>query len=105
MTYPTGAGSLVNNYGPYTPNQATSGATTPFVAPTAPAALLDSPGFASLTPRSFTSSWNYTNSELAMQVDLDAIEGPQQGVPAISNTAAVNLAGYGVGQLQFFKYQ
>ena len=104
MTYPSGSGTVTNNYGPGTPNQGTQGQTTPFGAPGAASTFLDSPGFASLTPRNFTNSWNFVNSQLAVQVDEDTLEGPQQGVLAISNAAAVNLAGYGVGQLQFFKF-
>ena len=105
MTYPTGAGSAINNCGPYTPAGAAQGASTPFVAPAAPPAVLDSPGFASLTPVNFTNSWNFVNSKLAMQVDADSIEGPQQGTPYITNASAVNLAGYSVGQLSFVKVQ
>jgi hypothetical protein len=105
MTYPSGSGTIVNSMGPCTPNQGTQGVAPPFVPPAPPPAVLDSAGFASLTPKNFTNSWNFVNSKLAVQADLNSDEGPQQGASVISNAAAVNLAGYPVGQLSFVKFQ
>jgi hypothetical protein len=63
------------------------------------------PSGASPLATNFTNSWNYTNSQLAVQADPNRDEGPQQGTPMISNVASISLAGVPAGALQVFKWQ
>jgi hypothetical protein len=49
----------------------------------------------------WTNSWNYVNGKLAVQADLDTLEGPQQGSPYLTNVTATTLAGYAVGACSF----
>jgi hypothetical protein len=100
----------VNTNGPFIPSSNASGQSTPFPNPPAPGGLLvhGAPGGASLVAENFVNSWNFKNSQLAMQVDLDTLEGPQQGVNAISNVTSVTLAGYpatGYGSCSFVQWQ
>jgi hypothetical protein len=47
-------------------------------------------------------TWNYANSETSTQYYLDVVlnvDEAQQGVPAISNVAAITIAGTPQGQL------
>ena len=92
-----------NVYGPFAASGATSGQATPFPAPGLPPAAPGAPKDTSGVPNNFVNSWNYTNTKLAVQADPDLIEGPQQGTPYITNATAVNLAGYPVGALQYYK--
>ena len=52
-----------------------------------------------------TGSWNYVNSKMSVQADLNTDEGPQQGTAAISNTASITIAGVSQAALQVFKWQ
>ena len=92
--------------GPFLASGATGGA-PPFSSPPATGTLIvdGAPDGASLTAKNFQGGWNYTHGELAMQVDLDTIEGPQQGVNAIANVTSTTLAGYPLNTTSFVQWQ
>ncbi|HUD64555.1 MAG TPA: hypothetical protein VMQ17_08250 [Candidatus Sulfotelmatobacter sp.] len=89
---------VVTNFdGPLVPSTNSSGASTPFPNPPATGGIFveGAPVGASLTPRSFQSGWNYTNSQMSTQKVLDTqnvMNGIQQGSPSISNAASVVIA-------------
>jgi hypothetical protein len=62
------------------------------------------PNGSSPLANNFTGSWNFVNSKMAVQVDLNTDEGPQQGAPAISNVAAITVAGISPAAIQVFKW-
>ena len=132
MTYPSGSGTITNNYGPGTPNGATQGQSAPFTGtPSAGANVAQtnpSPG-----------SWNSTNSETSTQelvseliaamdnqtptANVYGTSDPplppgfnvaettpsaptgtfvQSGLPYISNAASVTLAGVSPMNFQYY---
>jgi len=64
-----------------------------------------SPSGASLPAVGFTASWNFINGKLAVQADPNRDEGPQQGLPAISNVASITISGIAQSAIQVFRWQ
>ena len=77
--------SSTTSYGPDRP----SVTTLALGVPTAPPAIIDN----TIT--------NTNRSTMAVQVDLDTLEGPQQGLVALTNVTSATLTGYKPGQLSF----
>ena len=96
MTFPSGSGTVVNNYGPTTPNPGTVGIAPPFGAPGTSANV------AQTVPSPAT--YNFSNSITSTQESLNGV-GPniaQQGPVAITNSSSVLLAGVAVSGFTFF---
>lgn len=67
----------------------------------------ESPKGASLTPRAYTSGFNFVNTITSTQESLKNIvkvESAQQGIAAISNVASITVAGVSQASLQVFKW-
>jgi|HubBroStandDraft_4_1064222.scaffolds.fasta_scaffold1934306_1 hypothetical protein len=63
-----------------------------------------SPSGGSPLANNFTGSWNFVHSMMSVQVDLNDDEGPQQGLPAISNVAAIQVSGVSPAAIQVFRW-
>jgi hypothetical protein len=98
MSYPSGAGTVTNNYGPGIPNAGTVGIAPPFPTPGAAVNVADQ------TPTSDTATYNFTHGITSTQ---EAINGTltnvaQQGAPYITNSSQVILAGLRVQDFTYY---
>jgi hypothetical protein len=100
MTYPSGSGTMTNNYGPCFAPAATEGQAPPFPAPGAPPAA---PGTAAVQDPAV---YNFNNTITSTQELLNGTNEnvTQQGSPALTNVSAVNLAGNAIGTLSFVQF-
>lgn len=98
MTYPIAAGTITSNYGPGIPNSATQGAAPPYPSPGASANVAQTAGT--------VPAYNLAHVSSSTMEELNSIgeNVSQQGLPAISNVASIQIAGIPQGQLAVFRW-
>jgi hypothetical protein len=95
MTYPAGAGVVNGPSGPVQANGSTQGQAPPFGAPGPGANVADQ------TPTSDTATYNFVHGieSTTEMLNSTLLNVPQQGLPAISNVASIQIAGVAQGSL------
>jgi hypothetical protein len=96
MTYPTGTGTVISNYGPGVPNGAASGAAPPYPAPGAAANVSQSVP----SPATYNAATGIQSTREALNSTIENV--PQQGSRYITNAASVTLAGLKAGRDQAY---